>query len=384
MALDKCDRQVGTIPGPAHPAADPERLSRSHTRSVHATVLLATALLLQQSPGWHDGPPLPRPVANNAGVAVATPDGGAVLSFLGIDASLRWDGVESVAYRWTVGDDAWVELPSVPGPGRLAATAQAVGDRVYLFGGYTVAEDGSERSLPNVDVYDPASGIWSRGADIPVPVDDAVSGVWRDSLVFLVSGWHDTGNVDRVQIYDPANDRWLQATPIPGTPVFGHTGGIAGNAIVYVGGARVTRGEPRYAIEPTAWRGDIDVSDPTRIRWRRIEPPPGPPLYRAAGGSVAGRVIVAGGTDNPYNYDGVGYDGVPSAPRTGVYAYDVTAASWTELPGLAVATMDHRSIAVAGGRAVIAGGMTRDQTVTDRVTWIETAHLFAPPEGDRP
>ena len=132
----------------------------------------------------------------------------AVFSFLGLDSTRRWNGVVDWAFRWDLGSDRWRTVAPVPGRGRLAATAQAVRGRIYLFGGYTVAEDGSEKSLPNVDVYDPATDRWSAGAPIPVPVDDAVSGVWRDSLVFLVSGWHDRDNVADVQIYDPAADRW--------------------------------------------------------------------------------------------------------------------------------------------------------------------------------
>ena len=37
---------------------------------------------------------------------------------------------------------------------------------------------------------------------------NAVAGVWRDSLILLVSGWHDTGNVPDVQVYDPDTDSW--------------------------------------------------------------------------------------------------------------------------------------------------------------------------------
>lgn len=334
---------------------------------MHALILTA-ALLLHQNPAWGDAPSLPRPVANNAVAAVVTETGPAVFSFLGMDTTRAWDGVTSAAFRWNTGADQWTEVRPVPGPGRLAATAQAINGTVFVFGGYTVAEDGSERSLPNVDIYHPATDTWTRGADMPMPVDDAVSGVWRDSLVFLVSGWHDTGNVDRVQIYDPATDSWQQGTPIPGTPVFGHAGALAGDTFVYLGGARVTDGTPRYTIEPGVWRGDIDPADPTRVRWRPLEPPPGPPLYRAAGVAVGGRIVFGGGTDNPYNYDGIGYNGVPAEPRSDVFAYEVAADEWVELPSLAIATMDHRNLVVADGQLLLIGGMTAAQTVSDRVT----------------
>jgi hypothetical protein len=108
---------------------------------------------------------------------------------------------------------------------------------VYLFGGYTVDSAGAERSVPGLDVWDPGANRWSAAAPMPLPVDDAVSAVWRDSLVYLVSGWHDTDNTTRVQIYDPAIDRWRDATPIPGPGVLGHAGGLVGNTRI-VGGMR--------------------------------------------------------------------------------------------------------------------------------------------------
>ena len=55
-------------------------------------------------------------------------------------------------------------LPPVPGPGRLAATAQGVRGRVYLFGGYTVDAKKNEHTLPDVNIYDPNTGRWTLGA----------------------------------------------------------------------------------------------------------------------------------------------------------------------------------------------------------------------------
>ncbi len=245
---------------------------------------LCASVLQSDQTAWQPGPALPTPVSNNAVAALMTPDGPAVFSFLGLDATKRWDGIVARSFRWTVGDTVWTELRPVPGPGRLAATAEGWRNRVFLFGGYTVARNGSEKSVPNVDIYDPATDRWSRGSDIPVAVDDAVSGVWRDSLIYLISGWHDTGNVADVQIYDPARDTWTAATPIPGTPVFGHAGVIVENAIVYIDGVRVNPGRPRFTMEGSSWRGDIYPSDPTRVTWTRLPDHPGPALYRAAGG----------------------------------------------------------------------------------------------------
>jgi Kelch motif len=328
---------------------------------------------------WHSGPPLPAPVTNNAVAAVRSEGTVSVFSFLGMDSTKVWSGVTDAAYRWDVGSDAWSTLESVPGPGRLASTAQAVGGRIYLLGGYTVAEDGTERSVPNVDIYDPSSGDWSQGADIPLPTDDAVSGVWRDSLIVLVSGWHDRGNVPNVQIYDPAADRWTDGTEIPGPPVFGHTGAVVQDAIVYIDGTKVVDGDPRFRIESSAWHGGIDPADPTSIAWAELDSHPAPALYRAAGGAVASLALFVGGTDNPYNYDGIGYDGVPSEPVRGVLAFDVVTGAWRDLPAPPLPSMDHRTLGVAGGTVFLVGGMGEHQVVSDHVWYASVEVLLSGP-----
>jgi hypothetical protein len=318
---------------------------------------------------WSELPVMPAPVTNNA-VAAATVDGRElVFSFLGLDSTRLFSGIHDRAFQYVVGDAEWSEIAG-PGAGRIAGTAQSVNGKIYLFGGYTVAEDGSEKSLPDLDIYDPATGVWSAGKPMPLPVDDAVSGVWRDSLIYLVSGWHDTDNVRDVQIYDPFTNSWQAATPIPGAPVFGHAGGIAGDAIVFADGVRTHDVAPRFRITGAAYLGSIDPQDPTRIEWRELPPHPGSPLYRMASLGVGQRVIFAGGTDNPYNYNGIGYDGRPSGPSVAFFAYNVETGAWETLADKTLPSMDHRGFAVLEDRLIIVGGMLGDQRVTNRVQMI--------------
>jgi Kelch motif len=308
------------------------------------------------------------PVANNAVASGVARDRPWIFSFLGIDSTKRWSGITRAAFAWSPGMSAWQRLPDVPGPvGRLAATAQVVRGKVYLFGGYTVDSAGGERSLDVVDVWDPASNSWGTAPPMTVAVDDAVSATWRDSLVYLVSGWHHTDNVPLVQVFDVVERRWTQATPIPGPGVFGHTGGIAGNTLVYVDGARRQAGKVRYGLEASSWAGEIDSANPLRIIWRRLPPHPGPPIYRAAAAGCGSKVVIAGGTDNPYNYNGIGYDGVPAVPRRDVFAWDTRRGAWTTLAPAPTASMDHRALVVRGDTAVVAGGMRGSQQVTSRI-----------------
>lgn len=335
-----------------------------------------TTIAPDDSQRWIAGPSLPQPTTNNAVAAVDIDGRVSVFSFLGLDSTKIWSGVTNVAYRWDVGDDAWRAIEPVPGPGRLASTAQAVDGLIYVIGGYTVAEDGAEKSVPDVNVYDPIRDSWSRAADIPVPSDDAVAGVWRGDRILLVSGWHDSGNIRDVQIFDPGSDSWTEATSIPGRPVFGHTGAVAGDQVVYVDGAAVVAERPRFVIEESSWVGALDPSDPSSINWTSILQHPGRPLYRAAAATVGDMVLFIGGTDNPYNYSGIGYDGAPSEPLRQLLAYAPERGLWRQLPALPVATMDHRNAGVAGGMVFVVGGMVEGQEVSDHVWYVEVSRLL--------
>ena len=216
-------------------------------------------------------------------------------------------------------------IASVPVPeGRLASAAVTVAGKIYIFGGYTVAEDGDEVSTPEVFAFDPKTGRYEAKADMPTPVDDTVAVPYQNRFIYLISGWHDEGNVQLVQMYDTQTNAWTEATPFPGKAVFGHAGGISGNSIIVSDGVAVADklvdGKRKFVAARMTWRGDIDPKNPTEIVWKPVDSHAGPARYRmAAIGDEAGqRVIFAGGGDNPYNYNGIGYDGVPANHRAAI------------------------------------------------------------------
>jgi hypothetical protein len=315
---------------------------------------------------------LPAPVSNNAVALANGPDGPTLYSFLGLGAGKTWRDIRRSAAACALRAQRCAALPDVPVPqGRIAATAVTVGGRIYLFGGYSVAADGAETSNPETLIFDPMTGTWRSGAPIPVPVDDSVALSYGDRYVYLVSGWHDDGNVSRVQVYDTSADRWFEATPYPGTPVFGHAGGITGARLVIADGVavlgRTPQGHHRYGLVAEAWAGEIDPADPARIAWKPLPPHPGRPAYRMAAAGEGARVLFAGGSENPYNYNGMGYDGKPSAPSARVFGYDFAAGRWVAYPDKPLASMDHRGLIAADGKLYILGGMVEGQQVTDRI-----------------
>ena len=332
-------------------------------------VFLCTLLFAAALPRFE---PLPEPLSNNAVAEVKTRGDLYLFSFMGIGPKKTWDEVSTSAYILDPYLGRWKQIRNVPGTaGRLAAVAVGAREHVFLFGGYTIDAQGGEVTVSDVNVYQPLTDRWSRGADLPVPVDDSVAGVYRERYIYLVSGWSKNDAVNSVQLYDTEKNQWAQATPIPGRPVFGHAGAIAGDTLVYVDGAyRNPSGSPKYIASDECWIGKIDHKHPATIAWSKLPPHPGNARYRiAAGGSGKDQMIYfSGGTSNPYNFNGIGYNGEPSAPSPYTFAFNLRSGKWETLNAEAAnPTMDHRGLLVLPEGLVLVGGMAKGQTVTPQV-----------------
>lgn len=319
-------------------------------------------------------PMMPEGHSNNAVAQTMVGDKNAVFSFMGLKRGKTHKDISKAAYMWIEEDASWTVLPDVPvDEGRLAATAVGVGGQIYLFGGYTVAADGTEVSTIENFRFDPVTKSYNRIADMPVAVDDAVSFAYQDRYIYLVSGWHNEGNVSDVQVYDTAEDVWFKATDYPGTPVFGHAGGIVENQFVIADGVAVVgkdeNGKRQFDTVNEGWAGTIDPDNPAVISYKRLPQLPGRGHYRmgGVGDSQKKRVIFVGGTPDAFNYNGISYKGEPSEPKTHVFAWYFTQDRWVVLPDLPQASMDHRGIVNIHQRWYTIGGMLEGQQVTSRV-----------------
>ena len=308
-------------------------------------------------------PGLPSPAANNAVAAVSVGGDCWLMSALGIGPALDHAALTTSVYLHRVGGSSWADIGPPPSAvARVAASAVGVAGKLYLLGGYSVAADGAEASFDNVDVYDPVGAAWSTAARLLVPIDDAVVVAWRDRYIVVISGWSHTDNVDAVQMYDTTRDAWSMATPFPGTAVFGHAGAIDGDEIVVIDG--VERGPSGFRLVKQSWRATLDVANPMQIGWTDLGGHPGQARYRAAGGTTdSGELWFHGGTEIPYNTDGLAYAGGAPAPPSGstlVYAEGFVDHAVSK----PMATMDHRSLAKCGATLYLVGGMTAGPAVT--------------------
>lgn len=318
-------------------------------------------------------PPMPAAVSSNA---VASVKGGLqIISMMGVGPRKTWDDITNQVYVLDLIHPKWTQGRIVPGVvGRLGATAVGARDVVVLMGGYMVDKDSNEITVSDVNVYEPDRRRWSRAADIPVPVDSAVSGVTRNRYVYLVGGRSADGPVNNVQLYDMQTGTWSQATPFPGTPVFGLAGGIADENIVIVDGAKPgPKDGPRYITSDECWLGKIDKKDPGKIEWSKLPAHPGTARFgiAAAGSDREHKIIFSGGTTTPHAFTGVAYDGQPSKTSALTFAYDVHHHAWETLDeNTTDPRSDSRGLIFTPAGAVVLGGLNRDLAATAQATFL--------------
>jgi len=314
--------------------------------------------------------PLPEPVSNNAVASVELNGKWYVYSFSGIDTSKTYDGIHAKVFRYDVEADSWSQLEDLPGnQPRIAAGASTINGKIYVLGGYEVFSNGGEVSINSLHVFDPMTDSFEEDAiPIPTPIDDQVQVVYKDSLLYSITGWSNTGNVDNVWIYDVVEKNWTKGTDTPvasSFQAFGASGSIVGDTIYFIGGAMSIGGFP---ASNRLRKGYINPADPTDILWSAEQKEHGI-SYRPGANVIQGKPFWLGGSLRTYNYDGLAYSdntGVESTQR--VVFYNPFSGILTEQFFDFPAIMDMRGLVSIGTNQFISvGGMAEGQEVTDRV-----------------
>ncbi len=336
-------------------------------------------------------PNLPEPVTNNA-IALATSEGDDYLfSFMGLSSSKDYQAIHNKAWMFKLSDPKaqWQTLPNVPHietlPGRLASIAIGVKDSVYIFGGYTVSKDHHEVSTSDNYRYALKDNTYTRIADMPVAVDDTAAFSYQDRYIYLFGGWHQHGNVNLVQVYDSQTNTWSQATPIPAPAVFGQAVAAVGQELVLCDGVTVQARENQartFTASAVCLYGKIKADDHLKIDWQALphyslssslqetskaQPPVAHYRMAATGDSKNQRLIFMAGSDNPYNYNGIGYNGQPSEPSNKLYRFDLKNHSWLSTIEAEQKSMDHRGLILYQNNLLRVGGMLEQQRVSDAV-----------------
>jgi len=324
---------------------------------------------------WTALPPMPEPVSNNAVTSAYSGDTLCIYSFAGIDTSKSPNGIHNHSFKYNTISQQWTQLPDLPqGFTRIAAGASTVNNKIYIIGGYHVFENFNEESLNYVHVFDPETNTFlPDAAPISTRIDDHVQAVWRDSLIFVITGWSQNTNVANVQIFDPALNEWTAGTSVPNNnfyKAFGASGDFVGDTIYYNGGAVIGGSFPGTA---QLRKGIINPENPNEIEWSVGEENPGSKGYRMGSIGLSDKVFWIGGGGQTYNFDGVAYNGSGIVePLERIMHYDPVTLLWTISPNTPFKVMDMRGVAkVSDSSFIICGGMTSGAEVTDAVYLVD-------------
>jgi N-acetylneuraminic acid mutarotase len=324
---------------------------------------------------------MPERVANNATTQATVGGIPYVFSFSGIDFTKECGSNHLKSFRYNTVADEWEFIAPLPDPmgGKIAAGASTVKNKIYIIGGYHVNDMCSEVSSKKVHIYDPETNEYlPDGVNIPKAIDDHIQVVWRDSLIFVVTGWSNTNNVTNVQIYNPTKDEWMTGKSIPSHSqwrVFGGSGTIIGDTLYYAGGAGNWNGST-FPPTTTLRKGFINPNDPTDILWVGVTSPLAKG-YRMGASDYNGSAVWIGGSDETYNFDGIAYNGsggVPPLDR--IKTYNPQTGQITDIDGFIPKIMDLRGVAkISDNEYIIAGGMEENQEVTNRTFLITIDNL---------
>ncbi len=243
-----------------------------------------------------------------------------------------------------------------------AGSAVLPDGRVLVIGGSTgkTSWDASAR----VDIFDPATRAWSRGADLPEPRSQpAVVVLPDDGSVLVIGGALEQRPLATAWRYRPADAGTGPGTWEPaGEMATGRVLATAtllpsGRVLVAGGGATgLKKGDAQASYAATA---AAEVFDPAAGRWKRTAAMGSARAMHTAALLPDGRVLVAGGASRWSNV---------KAGR--VYAtaeaYDETSGAWTPVAALGEPRYAHSAAtlpagAFPDGSVMIAGGWGRDR-----------------------
>ncbi len=225
--------------------------------------------------------------------------------------------------------------------------AIAYDDKLYVLGAMT-GNFPEEPSLSHILIYDPAMDTWSTGPELPAGRERGASGVVvHDGLIYLIGGntrGHMSGYVPWMDVLDPETGSW---TELPDSPhARDHFHAVVIDGKIYAAGGRTSSHDTGQVMSLTV--GPVDVYDIATQRWRTLEAPL--PTERAGTATVAlnGLLVVLGGES-----------GSQVESHDEVEAYDPVRNQWIRLPSLPVGRHGTQATLLNGEVHIVSGSGNR-------------------------
>jgi N-acetylneuraminic acid mutarotase len=191
--------------------------------------------------------------------------------------SAAWVPIDN-SWEYDPAADSWKALPPMPIK-RGAASAAAVGDRIYVIGGATTQPWSKEnflspatpqRGLGTVQAYDPKTNTWKELASMPTPRNHAAIGA-VNGKIYMIGGRVGAAfiglasDTSLVEVYDPATDTWGTPGSRMPTTRSALAYGVYNNRIYIAGG------EFQDPTQQTVFR-TFEEYDPASNTWSVLPP----------------------------------------------------------------------------------------------------------------
>jgi N-acetylneuraminic acid mutarotase len=223
----------------------------------------STAIVEVYDPGtdtWSTIHPLPSATNHNA-AAVA---GGKLYSING-----------ALVHYYDPASDSWIQVAHTLSGHYGTPAVGIIDEKIYIAGG---VPGGTA-----LEVYDPATDVWTTLAPMHVPRNHCAGGVINGK--FYVAGGRGSPDAETAfEAYDPSTNTW--ETP-PGLPT-GHSGcaaAVVNNELFVLGGEL-----PGYVV------GEVEAYNPVTNTWRTL-PPMDIPRHGIWASVIGNSIYVPGGSD---------------------------------------------------------------------------------------
>ena len=184
--------------------------------------LAAATTSIRAAGTWRREPDMPTP--RSAHVVVATANAIYAMAGTGSDGKpvLDVDGFDGTR---------WSRVGSLPGEGINAPAAAAIGEDIYLIGGFGTT---TNRPLASVHRFNVRTRTWSHETPLPAPRGGHAA-VVHGGMIHVIGGGNSVSTIDDHSVFDPRSRRWVDKARLPrrmGSPAAVSLGG----RIVSIGG----------------------------------------------------------------------------------------------------------------------------------------------------
>ena len=255
----------------------------------------------------------------------------------------------------------WKSLPGMP-TNRHDIEAVAYEGKFYVIAG---ADD---YTLDVVEIYNPATNTWTKGAPIPETRGWFGSGLIGGKVYCFggksvrtkeekeASGSNETYKFRwSLNIYDIASDKWTTGSHMYVPRAGVHGAAIGGKAIAP--GGWISTGAESFTF------GVVEFYDPKTDKWSFGEPLP-EERYASAVAVIDNKLYLSGGSYR-------GPKNVFQGERSDLFIYDLKTGKWTTGAPMPTPRRDH-SAAVIGKRIYFIGGVTLDGKYVNAVEIYDT------------